>query len=309
MSSTKSSADQGSKPSFSGANWSDYQKYRPVYPAPFMQRIYDYHGQKPEASWSTAHDVGAGNGIVSSHLAARFNHVVVSDPNEGYTVLARKLLIEQFEFPESKFTFLQERAEHNSAIQAGTVDAITGCVMMHFTDTEAAVGEFGRQLKSGGTLVMCLYGPPRIVGNAAADKVWKALWHEFARRATGDALERAFRHSNAAYDSIELPETEWESVKRLYINAHGSVGNWLLTDDDRVGESKVKDSEERIWIDDDEDWMYHQDFAWFKEFFATKYPPMPESAFEDLWVEMRQAVGEEKVKIEYPVALVLATKR
>ena len=76
------------KPGFStseGANWSEYLAFRPVYPASFFNRIYEYHFQKAKpqpppaatsghsettttTSTSTAQDIGAGCGIVSSGL-------------------------------------------------------------------------------------------------------------------------------------------------------------------------------------------------------------------------------------------------
>ncbi|KAI1292696.1 hypothetical protein F5Y03DRAFT_375381 [Xylaria venustula] len=115
-------------------SWSEYMRYRPIYPDSFFRRIYEYYGGSPGACWSTAHDVGAGNGIVSSNLATKFDHVVVSDPNDGYNETARELLDEKSGLPESKFVFLKEPAEHSS-VEAGTVDLITACECMHWTDT------------------------------------------------------------------------------------------------------------------------------------------------------------------------------
>ena len=62
--------EEHGSPLYGGADWSKYMAYRPVYPKSFFKRIYDYHGAKPQASWSRAHDAGAGAGIVSATLAA-----------------------------------------------------------------------------------------------------------------------------------------------------------------------------------------------------------------------------------------------
>ncbi|KAL9627347.1 MAG: hypothetical protein Q9164_007632, partial [Protoblastenia rupestris] len=134
-----------------GVNWSNYLAYRPIYPASFFDRIYGYHSQKSQAAWSVAHDVGAGCGIVSSTLASRFNSAIVSDPNDGYVTLARKTLVEESFIPESKFRFLQEGAE-KSSVESGTVDLVAACECIHWTDTDVAIKEFGRELKAGGTL-------------------------------------------------------------------------------------------------------------------------------------------------------------
>ncbi|KAI8944502.1 hypothetical protein F4801DRAFT_571482 [Xylaria longipes] len=150
-----------------GVDWSEYVLYRPIYPESFFSRIYEYHAQKSEASWSIAHDVGAGHGIVSSTLANRFDHVVVSDPNDGYNEVARQLLVEKSGWHESKFVFLQEGAE-KSSVKTGTVDLITACECMQWTNAADAVDKFARQLKPGGTMVMTYYARPLILGNERA---------------------------------------------------------------------------------------------------------------------------------------------
>jgi trans-aconitate 3-methyltransferase len=62
-----------------GFSWTEYIKYRPLYPQSFFKRIYDYHTERSN-SWQTAHDVGAGAEIASQDLATKFETVILSDP-------------------------------------------------------------------------------------------------------------------------------------------------------------------------------------------------------------------------------------
>ena len=288
-----------------GVNWSDYLAYRPHYPASFFHHTYDYHSQKLKAAWSVAHDVGAGCGIVSSSLAPRFDSVIVSDPNDGYVTLARKILVEELSIPESKFYFLQEDAERSS-IEPATVDLIAAFECIHWTDTDAAIREFGRELKPGGTLAITHYTVPLITGNDRAQSAWKAIWNAWSERARSESFDHAFTFANTGLDPLEFPEGEWDAVKRVFINAHGSTDAFRINE--RVGESRVKAKEEKFWVENDADWIDEQGIDWFKGYLATWVPRIPESEIGHLWDELELALNGERVKIEIPVVMVLATK-
>ncbi|KAF2971354.1 hypothetical protein GQX73_g2176 [Xylaria multiplex] len=157
-----------------GIDWSKYMAHRPLYPKSFFKRIYDYHRAKPQAAWLKAHDVGAGAGIVSATLATSFDSLIVSDPNDGHTDLAHEFLVGNLGIPESKLTFLQESAEE-STTESGTIDPITACIMIQWTDTDAAVNDFYRELKVGGTVAVAMYVRPLIIGNEAAQRAWQGI--------------------------------------------------------------------------------------------------------------------------------------
>ena len=288
-----------------GVDWSSYLAYRPHYPASFFHRIYDYHSHKPKATWSVAHDIGAGCGVVSSSLAPRFDSVIVSDPNDGYVTLARKILVDELSIADSKFRFLQEGAE-KSSVEPATVDLVAVCECIHWTDTVAAIKEFGRELKTGGTLAITHYTVPLIAGNNRAQSAWKAIWDVYSERARSDLLDHAFTIANTGLEPLEFPEGEWDAVKRIFINAHGSIGTFLIND--RVAESRVTAKEEKIWVEDDADWTDEQGIDWFKGYLATWVPRIPESEIGDLWDELELALKGKKVKIETPVAIIFATK-
>ncbi|KAL6232023.1 hypothetical protein BDW75DRAFT_233145 [Aspergillus navahoensis] len=289
-----------------GVNWSDYLDYRPVYPPSFFERINSYHAEKPRSSWSVAHDIGAGCGVVSAGLAAKFPSVIVSDPNDGYVTLARSLLEKDTVSNKASFRFLQEGAE-KSSVESGTVDVAIAAECIQWTDTAVAIREIGRELKVGGTLVFSHYTVPRIVGNDEAQKVWKAIWDEYAKRATGPLLDHAISIVNTALDCLEFPEHEWERVKRIHVNAQGRLDSYRL--DSRGKESQVKDWEEVTWVEGDDDWADEHDLTWFKGYLATWVPVVPEQEIQHLWSDLETALEGKKVRVETPLTIVFATKR
>ncbi|KAL4904009.1 hypothetical protein BDW74DRAFT_185733 [Aspergillus multicolor] len=289
-----------------GVNWSEYLDFRPVYPPSFFEHIYSYHAQKNHSSWNVAHDIGAGCGVVSAGLASKFPRVVVSDPNDGFVTLAQTLLEKDTSSATTSFRFLQEGAE-KSSVESGTVDVAIAAECIQWTDTATAISEIRRELKIGGTSVITHYTVPRIVGNDTAQKVWKAIWDEYAKRATGPLLDHAVSIVNTALDCLEFPESEWEGVKRIHVNAQGSLESYQL--DSRSRESKVKGSEEVAWVEGDDDWADEQGLAWFKGYLATWVPVVPEQEIQHLWSELETALGGGKVRIETPLTIVFATKK
>ena len=251
--------------------------------------------------------MGAGCGIVSATLASRFDTVTVSDPNDGYADLARKILMEESSLPESRLRFLQEGAE-KSSVETGSVDLVTACECIHWTDVDASIKEFGRELKRGGTLAVTHYNKPRFVNNDRAQRAWQALWdYHHAERSVDDSFTRAFRVVGSGLDSVGFPEEEWEGVERIYINAAGSVRTFVL--DERVGESRVKEGEERVWEEDDEDWCDLQGIDYFKGYFVSWAPFIPEEEIPELWRELEDVLDGEKAKISTALVIVLATKK
>ncbi|KAI0438734.1 S-adenosyl-L-methionine-dependent methyltransferase [Xylaria telfairii] len=289
-----------------GVNWSEYILYRPIYPDSFFSRIYDYHSQKTGTSWSTAHDVGAGPGIVSSFLANKFDRVVVSDPNDGYSEVSRQRLVEKAGFSESKFVFLLESAE-KSSVETATVDLVAACECMQWTNTVDAVDEFARQLKPGGTLVMTFYTRPLILGNERAQSIWKEIFGSLLKHNTGQLFERGFEVAGSGYDSIALPPAHWEAIKRVYINCSQGIASFKISD--IAWENKVGINEERIWIHKDPDWSDEQSVDWLKGYFGTWLPRPPEYEVQDLWDELGRIVNGAKIRVETPTVMVFATRR
>jgi ubiquinone/menaquinone biosynthesis C-methylase UbiE len=211
-----------------GVNWFEYLDFRPVYPPSFFEHVYSYHAEKPSASWFVAHDIGAGCGVVSAGLASKFPSVIVSDPNDGFVTLAQSLLEKVSASASTSFQFFQEGAE-KSSVASRAVDVAIAAECIQWTDTTVAIREIGRELKVGGTSIITHYTVPRIVGNDKAQKVWKAIWDEYSKRATGPLLDHAVSIVNTALDCLEFPEDEWERVKRVHVNAQGRLESYQQT--------------------------------------------------------------------------------
>src|SRR5207244_4086526 len=121
-----------------------------------------------------------------------------------------------------------------------------------------------------GTLAVTYYTVPKIVGNERAQSAWQALWDAYSERAQGDMFDHAFPIVNSGLDHVEFPTEDWETVKRIFINARGSMKTFEINS--RLGESKVKSGEEKIWEEGDEDWYDQQGIDWFKGYLATWVP-------------------------------------
>ncbi|KAL2069515.1 hypothetical protein VTL71DRAFT_14194 [Oculimacula yallundae] len=308
------SSSQIAKPGFSepGFSWEEYIRYRPMYPESYWRRIFQYHDSH-NGKYEVAHDVGAGAGVATQYIAPKFEKIIVSDPNDGYVKIASDRLISQYGYPESKFTFLQEGGE-KSSVESGTVDLIIMCEAIHWTDIELAVKDFARQLKPGGTLAVSHYGRPRMVDNPAAQKVWDKLFDIWAEGSfnTDEVHARALQASMTGLDTVPVPKEDWEEgALRVRINTRGDGKAFYIgrghTDPlpNRVGEG-----DKRIYIEDDEDWIYEKSVEWLKGMLISFVPAPREEDVRSLWDEMEVAVGKGKnVKCSWPVVQLLATKR
>lgn len=300
-------------------NWDDYIRYRPLYPQSLYNRVFAYHAQH-SGSWDVAHDVGAGAGIVAEGLASRFRRVIVSDPNGDYIEIARNRLsrIDHIGTSETKFSFLQEKAE-SSSVESGTVDVVCCFEAIHWTEMAASVDEFARQLKIGGTVVVFVYDRPRLVGNHAAKNIWDGIFEAWERRIVkvGDVMARALRNSNSWGDAVPFPAEQWEEgVERLLINTGGPEP--MDTEARRVmaDPSRVVDTDRKESIDVDEDWISEKDLEWLKGSFATFLPglyeegSLLEAELGSCWEQLNMAIGNgNKIKVVWPAFMILASKR
>ncbi|TVY84447.1 Methyltransferase ptaH [Lachnellula suecica] len=308
------------KPGFSGPgyNWDEYIKYRPVYPASHYERIYKYH-ELHSNSWGSAHDVGAGPGVVSQELATRFEHVVISDPNDEALSIARlrlpsDLLIIDLSsgFSKDTFTFLQERAEHSS-VGDNELDMLVIFEAIHWTDLSEAMKSFARQLKKGGTVAISYYGSPHIQHNPNAQEVWGKIFNVWAGKlnTAGQIVVRALRNSNTGLDTVPFPLEDWKAgARRIVINTEGRMNPFKLSATNSNDEpSRVGELDVREFIDRDEGWVERKNVEWLKGLFATFLPRISEEEIQELWIELENAIGGLELEITWPVVLLLATKR
>ncbi|TQW10940.1 methyltransferase domain-containing protein [Cordyceps javanica] len=189
--------------------WASYKEHRPEYPQSMFDRWYDYH-RAHGGKFDTAHDVGAGGGILSAKLAQSFAHVVVSDPGASNLALARSALQ-----PASRFTFHLGPGEA-SWLPAASVDLVAYGESLHWMDTRPALAAAAASLRPGGTVAAVFYGlvlyfpqDSRLTDLMRATQVAAyrqffadvpALQHDKVRSAPGRCMR--------GFNSLALPDDE-----------------------------------------------------------------------------------------------------
>lgn len=290
----------------SGVDWNDYMQYRPLYTSTFFNRIYDYHSSKSNAAWSTAHDVGAGCGIVAASLAPRFEHLIVSDPVDEYIDLAKELLITRCKIPASKVRFEVAKGEELQ-IEPNSIDLMTVCECIHWMEPADALSVFAKQLRSGGTLAITGYYVPSIENNPTAQHHWGIIWQIWGQCNVAHLFERAVRHTNTGFEPIGFPSDTWRDVKRIYVNAKGSTDTFKF--DQRTLPSQFREGiEERIWVEDDPDWIFDWGMDELRGYLRTMGASLDEEAAREHWEAIEKALGGNKARVNLPLVMLLATK-
>jgi len=124
-----------------------YVKYRPTYPLPLFDYIYQYVNR-----FDRVWDCGCGNGQATSQLAEKFKQVIATD-------IAAKQIEYAVEKPNINYKVCP--AEQTS-IADNSIDLITVAQALHWFDHTAFALEVKRVLKHKGILAAWGYSPPRI---------------------------------------------------------------------------------------------------------------------------------------------------
>ena len=213
-----------SSPTFS---WSSYSHYRPTYPTSLYNLIFNYHQSKSNNSYTSAHDIGSGAGIVASVLAHRFSNLHVSDPSSHNLANAKQNLHKYIDrdgvadaaaaSPSCRITFSQTPAEQAGVLPDGSVDMATIFIALHWTDAPRAIAAAAASLRKGGTLVLLHYSPRLYIPyNPRAMALWDAIMDAHSRNIfdTPGDLEggrRAHPQSDSGLDYVELPQDMFNS--------------------------------------------------------------------------------------------------
>ena len=309
--------------SIAGFSWDEYTKCRPVYTTSFYDRLYDYHGSKG-GGWCSAHDVGAGPGVVSEELCKRFGTVIVSDPNAEYLHFAERRLRDVS--GGEKFKFDLHKAE-DDWLAENTIDLVVLAESIHWTDADRSVEVAARSLKKGGTLALLLYYRPRIEGNDEADAVWDDLWDlsydKMPRDHTGSLsdqlLKRMVEFNDSGLDMLSLSEEHFErGVRRTKLNVADPAAKfpfvmskkWVTYSPSRIGPHDIVEH-----VDDKDGWSYRDvDAEWFMRCFQTYAPafvaldPQTIAPYQD---RMKAALKKSNgtATAVHSASIVFATKR
>lgn len=295
--------------------WTRCLEVRPRYPDSWYQRIYDYY-QAKNGSWQLAHDVGAGPGLVAERLADTFEKVAVSEPNDEYFQVATKSL-RNGKYPAEKYIMKASKAEE-SWLEDEAVDmACMNCVI-HWTEPQRALEAMAKSLKPGGTIAVLTVSRPRIVEESPVAAIWESMWDTwydpaqplYQKEMGSPLVQRGLALLENWLDNIEFPEHLFRQVHRFHINGPSMACSathpcgYLL----KIGHNDVV-----AYLDEKEDWGNEVDVAWFRKL-MTSYPKAHKMSEAEeskpMWRQLEEAMlAGQKVKIYWPVGLVLATRK
>lgn len=314
-------------PKYDEVYWDQYLAARPKYDAcSFYDKIFHYHDGH-SSSYHTAHDIATGPGQVARVLAARFQHVVASDPNAAHVDICRRRNASS----ASRITFLvasgEEVADNTTAASA---DAIFVGEAIALMDTEAAIAGFSRILKPKGTLAIWFYGRP-IFADGQKDKC-QAIYDKIVTRLFGRAIKgggpeqtagwkRATDSMASWFDNVAFTADAWEDVQRHKWNPHGRI---CFYDDEACDfpiegtvRSEVPAKDEKVVeMVDETFWAESWDVGEVRRFIEVNLPSFREAHGEDpeveaWYAELGEAMGgkDMKRKIAWPVVLLLASRK
>ncbi len=183
-----------------------YREARPLYPEIWFDTL---AGLAParDLAW----DAGCGNGQASVALAARFAHVVATDPS------ARQ--IEQAE-SRPNIDYRVEPAEA-STLDDASVDLVTVAQAFHWFDVDRFHAEVRRVAKPGAIVAVWTYADCR-VGNAAIDCLKDRVYHEL----TGPYWPPERAHVESGYRDLAFPYEPVE-VPAFAMHADWNVDGFL----------------------------------------------------------------------------------
>lgn len=306
-------------------DWESYVKYRPNYDSSgFYQQLWDYHQTKGNGSWALAYDVGCGPAQVAECLASKFSTVVASDVSPFHVNVARDRLGGISEKGFGKVECLIAPGETvDRPGDEGQVDMLAAAECVPLMDTKAAISNFARLMKPGGTLAIWFYGGPIYTHNGQVD----ALAAEIRRRhreitSLGFEEHRPFKGTIWAQawnvicswlDSIDLPESEWKNVQRIKHNHGHEIG--FIDQDQFDAEvqyaSKVKPGEE-VFHEESSLWKNSADFSWAKGFIDTNIPRTKDYITDEvrqLYESLEEKMSGEDFEVIWPAVCIFATRK
>lgn len=307
---------QDSDFNFSSMDWQAYVAFRPIYPSALYSTIYKYHDSH-NGQYDNAFDIGAGIGIVSEQLLRRFSRVVLSDASESYLSQAKSQFAST---PPERMAFLQAKAEViRIPPQMGNakMDMVTGAMCLHWANLEVAMPKIAELLKPGGTFAAWVYGvrpifPEQPSGSdlAKARQIFYDLMDKMCMQYdTQIGKEGAYggaAQANSRLDCMPFNPELWIDVRRLHTRRDFTMthAEWPSTP------SRVREGETVAEFEDQDLLNYEADYEYLEGFLTNWIPPLnvPTTYKEEL-ARLKEAMGTRKVRIVWPIALVLATRK
>ncbi|EFQ99571.1 hypothetical protein MGYG_02583 [Nannizzia gypsea CBS 118893] len=310
--------------------WEGYLSTRPSYGDEFYNRIYKYHashaGSSP-ASFSVAHDVGAGPGQVSAQLARRYSHVVVSDVCENHLEYARHYLSADAGLPPSQFTYSVSTGEELGAkFPRASADLIVCPLMFPLMDRDAALESFQSLLKPNGTLAVWFYSRAHFsepeYAQTCQPLLDRIINNHYAREIQGNGPEHSAKWKPVAdsiaswLDDIPFVDGQWHSVERWKWNSSWTNMGFFTQDacDFKLEPtSSVGEKDKVIKIEDRGLWRKDWDAGQLRKFVRHLCPfrDLDEKPTEQTWTELTKAMGGAQAKraFSWPLVLILASRK
>ncbi|MCJ1358219.1 MAG: hypothetical protein MMC33_008218 [Icmadophila ericetorum] len=309
------------------AYWEAYIATRPSYSSSnFLSLIYTYHSQRSTPpSFTLAHDVGCGAGMVAEALASRFDHVVASDKNLSSLDVARRRL----SAPSLHISFSHVSGEELSTqYEPASADLIAVAECIPLMDDRIALASFAQVLKPGGTLAVWIYTRPHFSEPAYKEKCQPLLDeimdHSFAKVIKGGPPERTASWKRAAeglmswLDYLDFGTDQWERIQRWKWNSKSTQMRFFgpdACDFEIEARSRVRLEEELIEKEDPELWKGNWNVKGVRDFVNASFPDMEamvkaDPEIQNLFSRLAKEMGGEDAIRTYtwPLALILATR-
>ena len=311
----------------SPAFWDQYLKYRPHYPQSMFHDWLDFH----QGPLDSVHDLGTGCGIGAQCLMAAaeargepVKRVYLSDPGATNLNVAAQAL-NNLTHPDTIFNFQQAKGE-DEFLEPSSIDMVTACESMHWTDAPVATKNILNSLRPGGTFAAVFYHVyPTIRNNARAEQAFRlAMEEHYSRCAKENLLDDNWRkghlHASTGLDYMDLSPHKWEDVRRIYVNTkdYGNVWPWphtveLLGPKPASKVDFLSGNETRKCEENWNDWQMEDcTLDWLRESMISLHSAFDEATFSSAaWKELEAAASDTGglLHITFPVTILLARKK
>ncbi|KAF2767352.1 hypothetical protein EJ03DRAFT_337710 [Teratosphaeria nubilosa] len=300
---------------------------KPDYPPSTIKLITDYH-RAHSNSLRLAHCVGTNAETTNflRTLADYFQHIHISDPNPNNITRVRAELSDWYQqnWWKAKFSFSVTGAQE--ADLSFVERSVDFCCLMDCAyrteNVDGMVAAVGRSLAPNGTLVLVQVGDGcRVVDDAAADqavqRLFRAVSEEMAREADHAGL-KGIEQRNSGLDYVPLPDPDFiqDVTKRIKINVRdGSNSSFAIPGKEHlVAASRAGPLHRKYeYAHSDaeaEGWSQVVDAGWSGQHVASLTHEGNITPFEQQLrdVEASFRAGD-KVVVDWPVAVLLATKK
>lgn len=203
----------------------EYATYRPHYP----QALFDFLAERAPAR-TRAWDCACGNGQATIDLAARFEHVIATDPSAAQIA----------EAPAHPRIEWRVASGERSGILSDSCDLVTVAQALHWLDIDAFFVEAARVARREGLVAIWSYGDARF-----DEPGLDALVKQFARTTVGPywppqrhLVDEGYRSVQMPFEEIDVPA--FEMMERWTLEQLvGYVRTWSATN--RYRDAKNED--------------------------------------------------------------------